>query len=577
MPGGGSGSETPGISATGEATFLFPFPLPPSPFTMGRMSRGTRHPLITGTVVTSLGTLACRVLGMLRDMATASLLGLAGGGIMDAFVIAFRIPNLFRRLFGEGALTASYLPVLTTHLENDRQAARQLASVVVTLLAILLAGLVAAGELLFGLAWLIWGDVPGVALLMGLSAVMLPYLLLICIAAQLTTMLYAAQHFTVPALTPAVLNIVWLVAAWAVAPWFAPNQVAQAYVLAVAVVVAGAAQVVVQLPTLRRLGFHFDYNWSVAREGLGQIGRNLAPMLVGLAVTQINTFNDSLIAWGLAAAKDGPQYIPWLGGAVRYPMQQGAVAAIYYGERLYEFPLGIVGTAVAVAIFPLLSRHAARGDRQQLGADMTLGLRLVLCLGVPAGAGLILLAEPIARLLFQHGQFQPDDTLRAARMIACYASGVWAYCASQVVVRGFYAMNDTGTPVRVAAWMVGLNLALNLTLIWPLAEAGLAVATSLAAAVQVFVLTAIFARRHARLGWRPLAAAAARTVVATLLMSVVVWTVRAAMPEGGGLKNELLQVLVPIALGGAAYCGAYGLLGGRELGMLMSGGDRHDE
>ena len=164
------------------------------------MTRPARHPLITGTVITALGTLACRVLGMLRDMATAALLGLAGGGIMDAFVIAFRIPNLFRRLFGEGALTASYLPVLTSHLENDRQAAGQLASVVVTLLALLLAGLVAAGELLVGLIWLIWGDVEGVGLLMGLSAVMLPYLLLICIAAQLTTMLYAAQHFTVPAL-----------------------------------------------------------------------------------------------------------------------------------------------------------------------------------------------------------------------------------------------------------------------------------------------------------------------------------------------------------------------------------------
>ena len=199
-------------------------------------------------------------------------------------------------------MTASYLPVLTVQLENDPHVARQLASVVVTLLAVLLAGAGGRGRTVFGLVWLIWGDVPGVGLLMGLSAVMLPYLLLICVAAQLTTMLYAAQHFTVPALTPTMLNIVWLVAAWRVAPWFAPNQVAQAYVLAVAVLVAGVAQVVVQLPTLRRLGFHFDYNWPAAREGVMQIARNMAPMLVGLAVTQINTFIDSLIAWGLAAA-----------------------------------------------------------------------------------------------------------------------------------------------------------------------------------------------------------------------------------------------------------------------------------
>ncbi len=533
----------------------------------------SRHPLIAGMQITSLGTLLGRVLGMFRDMATAALLGLGRGGVMDAFVIAFRIPNLFRRLFGEGALTASYLPVLTAHLENDRQTARRLASVVVTLLAVLLTAVVAVGELIFGLIWLVWGDVEGVRLLMGLSAVMLPYLILICIAAQLTTMLYASQHFTVPALTPAMLNVVWLIAAWVAARWFAGDQVTQAYVLAAGVIVAGVAQVVVQLPMLRRLGFHFDYNWSAARDGIRQIGRNLAPMLVGLAVTQINTFNDSFIAWGLARAADGPEYISWLAGAVRYPMEQGAAAAIYYGERLYEFPLGIVGTAVAVAIFPLLSRHAARGDRRQLGTDMTLGLRLVICLGVPAGVGLILLAEPLARLLFQHGQFGPNDTIRAARMIACYASGVWAYCASPVIIRGFYALNDAGTPVRVAVWMVALNLALNLTLIWPLAEAGLAISTAVAAAVQLFVLVFIFSRRHAVIGWRPLTATAVRTIVATLVMAVVVRVVVGMVSSDGRLTMQFIAVAVPIGLGGAAYCATHWLLGGRELGMLISGGN----
>ena len=176
------------------------------------------HPLITGTLVTSLGTLVCRGLGLLRDMTTAALLGMSQGGVADAFWFAFRLPNLFRQLFGEGAMTASYLPVLTIQLERDPHVARQLATVVVSLLAVFLAALVALGELLFGLVWFIWSDVPGLGLLMGLSAVMLPYLLFICIASQLTTMLYAARHFTVAALTPTMLNIVWLIAAWAVAP-----------------------------------------------------------------------------------------------------------------------------------------------------------------------------------------------------------------------------------------------------------------------------------------------------------------------------------------------------------------------
>jgi putative peptidoglycan lipid II flippase len=506
---------------------------------------------------------------MLRDMATAALLGLAGGGVADAFLFAFRIPNLFRELFGEGALTASYLPVLTTYLEKDRPTARRLASVVLTLLAVLLTGLVILGELLFAFVWLMWGDAEGVGLLLGLSAVMLPYLLLICIAAQLTTMLHAARHFTVPAFSPTLLNIVWLIAAWTVAPWFAPDQAAQAYVLAVAVVVSGVMQVLVQLPMIRRLGYHFDYDWSAAREGLLQIVRNFAPMLVGLAVTQINTFTDSLIAWGLTAARDGPQYIPWLGESVRYPMQQGAVAAIYYGSRLYEFPLGIVGMAVAVAIFPLLSRHAARGDRQSLMADMTLGLRLVLCLSVPAGVGLILLAEPVARLIFQHGHFGPDDTLRTAKMIAWFATGVWAYCSTPVLVRGFYAMNDRATPVRIAVWMVGLNLFLNLTLIWPMAEVGLAASTSVAAAVQTVLLVALFSRRHIPLDWRPLIVTTLRTIFASAVMAGVVYMTLAYLPEAEGLWSQAVQVGVPIALGMAAYGVMFRLLGGRELGMLI--------
>jgi putative peptidoglycan lipid II flippase len=536
------------------------------------MKRAARHPLITGTVVTSLGTLVSRGLGLLRDMSTAALLGMSQGGVADAFWFAYRLPNLFRQLFGEGAMTASYLPVLTIQLERDPHVARQLATVVVTLLAVFLAILVALGELLFGLVWLIWSDVPGLGLLVGLSAVMLPYLLLICIAAQLTAMLYAARHFTVAALTPTMLNIVWLIGAWVVAPRFAPNQVAQAYVLAGAVLVAGMAQIVVQLPTLRRLGFRFDYHWSAAREGVIQVTRNMAPMIVGLAVTQINTFIDSLIAWGLAVAPNGSPSFSCLGRTVHYPMQQGAVAAIYFGDRLCEFPLGVVGLAVAVAIFPLLSRHAGRGDYRQLGADMTVGLRLVFCLALPAGAGLFLLAEPVTRLLFQRGQFRPEDTIRAARMVAWYATGVWAYCESAVVVRGFYALNDFRTPVRVAAWAVGLNLFLNLTLIWPLAEAGLAISTSISAAVQVLALIAIFSRRRAPLIWRSLAATAIRAILAALVMgTVVLFVVRAMAPDSGRLASQLLRVGVPLLAGMGAYCGAYLLLGGRELGMLLSG------
>jgi putative peptidoglycan lipid II flippase len=334
------------------------------------------------------------------------------------------------------------------------------------------------------------------------------------------------------------------------------------------VIVAGILQVLAQLPTLRRLGFHFDYHWPAAREGLMQVIRNMAPMFAGLAVTQINTLLSSLIAWGMTAPAGGPHLISWLGG-VRYPMEQGAVAAMSYGSQLYEFPLGIVGSALAIAIFPLLSRHAVRGDFRRLSGDMTLGLRLVVCLGVPAGLGLVVLAGPIARLIFERGQFLPADTVRTARMIAVYSTGVWAYCASPVLVRGFYALNDRVTPVRIAVWTVGLNLVLNVTLIWPMAEAGLALSTSVAAAVQAILLVAIFSRRRARLDWRQLSLTAGRTLASTALMAAAVLISLRHTPADERLMSQVIRVGVPLALGIVTYCASYWLLGGRELSMLI--------
>jgi putative peptidoglycan lipid II flippase len=488
---------------------------------------------------------------------------------MDAFVLAFRIPNLFRRLFGEGALAASYLPVFSAHLQKDRKAAWQLASTGMTWLCVTLAVVVLLVEGACALAWLLSGHLPGVGLLLGLTAVMMPYMLFICLAAQLAATLHALSHFSTPALAPAVLNVCWLFGAWVVAPRFSPDREAQAYVLAVSVVVAGALQFAVHLPALRAAGFRFDYDWRASRAGMAEIVRAMGPMILGLAVTQINTLLDSLIAWGLAADPDGPTHIAWLGGAVRYPMEQGAAAAIYYGERLYQFPLGVLGLAVATAIYPLLSRHAARGERGKLGADMTAGLRVVLFLGVPAGVGLMLLAEPLARLLFERGEFTAEDTSRTARMIAFYASGVWAYCAMPVLVRGFYADSDRTTPVKIGLSVVALNLTLNLVLIWPLAEAGLAAATSAAAAVHVALLAGIFSRRRSRLDWPRLGATALRTLSATLLMALACWGTLTWIPPADDLMGRLIRVFVPLVSGMGVFFVLSWLLKARELQAVL--------
>ncbi len=360
-------------------------------------------------------TLASRVLGMFREIASARLFGL--GPVWDAFSFAFVIPNLSRRLFGEGALSAAFLPVFARQMESDpkprwatiRVATRQ-PPVFSGLLSAFLTGLVLFGELLlWGLSYVYAGHAE-TQLMLGLTAVMLPYALLICLAAQVTAVLHALGHFTWPALVPVVLNLCWIASIWLVDPLFDPNRVAQVYALAVCIVVAG----VLQLGACngRRcvgFGFRVDRRWKLIRPAVREIVRAMLPVTLGLSITQINTVLDRLIAWSLTAPVAG-EAVRALPGGLAHPLAPGAVSALYFGERIYQFPLGVFGVALGTVLFPLLSRHAARGELGRVRDDLSLGLRLVIAIGLPASAGLALVAEPLMRLLFQHGDFTAADT-----------------------------------------------------------------------------------------------------------------------------------------------------------------------
>lgn len=536
--------------------------------------------------MTSLGTLASRVLGLARDMATVSLLGLSGDGVMDSFVLAFRLPNLFRRLFGEGALAASYLPVLTQELEHDRQRAWQFSSAVLALLTVLLAAVVVLGEIGLATAAWLWADNAQDILLIGLSAALLPYLLLICLAAQLATSLQALGYFGLPAAAPAILNVVWLLGAWLAGQCFELNHQQRAYVLAVSILVAGCIQVLVQARALRQVGFRFQTNWQASRQAVLRVAMATGPIVVGLAVTQINTLLDSLMAWGLTADAAG-QPIGWLAGMVDYPFRPGAAAAIYFAERLYQFPLGMLGVAVATVIFPALSRHAARGARRELGSDLSQGLRLVLFLGVPASVGLVLLAEPLATLFFRHGDVTAADAGRLARVIACYGVGVWAYCASPVLVRGYYSLGDQRTPLRMAWLAMAVNVLLNLVLVWPLGECGLALSTSLAAVVQVAGLAwafdrvgtaqgnvcpaaSLLGRFERMLDWAALWRSAWQSVLCTAGMTAGCLLVAALVPAGSGWN--LLRVAALVVAGMAVVLLVGRMLRMEEMAMLLPEG-----
>jgi putative peptidoglycan lipid II flippase len=508
---------------------------------------------------------------MLRDTVTARLFGVSP--VTDAFWLAFKIPNLARRLFGEGALTAAFLPAFSRELARGSgggvpPAAWQLASAVFSFLAAILAGLVLAGEAIVWLLSQAFVDEPDTRLLLGLIAVMLPYAMLICLAAQVTAILQALGHFTWPALVPVVLNLCWISSIWLVDPWFEPDRIAQAYALAVCVVVAGVFQLALQWPTLLRLGFRLRAGWRESRPAVREVFRAMLPVVVGLSIEQINTLADGLIAWGFSQPEGGlPMPLP---GSPAYPLRAGAVSALYFAERMYQFPLGVFGIALGTVLFPLFAGHAARGELHKLRDDLTLGLRLVIAIGIPASAGLIVLALPLTRLLFEHGEFTMDDSLRTAALIRAYGAGVWAFCGLPILYRGFYALGDRMAPLRVGLWAVACDTILNLTLIWPLAERGLACSTALSATGQIFCLVWLIQRRVGQLDWRRLMATAARTVLATGLMSACCAGAMLLLPFGDGRWQQILSVFGPVTLGIASFFAAARLTGLVELNWLLS-------
>ncbi|MGQ0637527.1 MAG: murein biosynthesis integral membrane protein MurJ [Planctomycetaceae bacterium] len=527
-----------------------------------------RPHFLAGLWTVASSTLLSRILGMIRDAVTSQAFGVSP--VTDALWLSFKIPNLTRRLFGEGALTAAFLPAFSKELSRSPGAppdsAWQLASTVFALLAVVLTGLVLASE---GVLWLLslFLDEESTRLLLGLTAVMLPYAWLICLAAQLTAVLHALGHFTWPALVPVVLNACWIMSVWFVVPRFEPDRHAQAYALAACVVVAGLLQITMQWPVLRRLGFRFRWRFHESWPVVRGVAWGMLPVMFGLSIEQINTLLDGLIAWAFSDPADGSR-LPWPGNPA-YPLEAGAVSALYLGERMYQFPMGVFGAALGTVLFPLFAQHAAQGAIDRLRDDLTLGLRLVVALGVPASAGLMLIAQPLTHVLLEHGQFTASDGDRTAALIAAYGSGVWAFCSLPILARGFYAVGDRMSPARVGGCALFFDTLLNLTLIWPLGEQGLAYSTAISALVQAAALTWLLQRRLGTFDWPELLRTTGRTLIATAVMAAACLLVKRSLPHSAGLWGSLAALGALLLVGIAVYLAIARLVGLRELRLLF--------
>ncbi len=484
-----------------------------------------------------MATMASRLLGVVREVVLAALFGAAGGVEMDAFNVAFRVPNLLRDLFAEGAMTAAFVPVVTRTLARDgRQAAWRLGNLVINALlvvtgAAVLAGLVCAAPLTHAIAPR-FADTPGkLELTTGLTRAMLPFLPAVAVSVAMMGMLNSLRRFFVPALAPAMFNVATIACAVAVVPLMPRVGLPPIAGIAIGTVAGGIAQVLLQWPALRREGFRYRPILDVRDPALREVLRMLAPGTLGLAAVQINVFVNTYLATG---------------------QPQGAVSWLSYAFRLMYLPIGLFGVSLATAALPEISRHAANHDAPAVRRTLSGALRMLLMLNVPATIGLMVLATPIVSLILERGRFTAFDTAATAAALICYAPGLLAYSAVKMTAPTFYALGDSRTPVLLSLASAGLNLALNLALVRVLGFRGLALGTAVAAIFNAAALLWLLQRRLDGLDGARIGVTFAKVLAASLAMGAsahltIVWLTGAI--AGSSSAVRALRVSIAIAAG----------------------------
>ncbi len=478
-------------------------------------------------------TLISRILGYVRDMVMASLFG--AGLASDAFIAAFRIPNLLRRLVGEGSLSIAFIPVFTDCLNHQgRDEAEKLASSALQLLTVVLimvsvVGILAAPGIVHLLAYGFTDNPEKYALCVNLTRIMFPYIIFVGLVALCMGILNVLGHFAAPALAPCLLNIS-MIGAVGIVSWMSSSQVVQVTGLAVGVLIGGLLQLGLQVPFLIKKGIHF-WRWSPKwHPALKQILILMGPALFGAAVLQINTLVITLMG----------SFLP-----------QGSISYLYYADRLVQFPLGIFAIAMATAVLPTLSHQASMAQWESLRSTFAHAFKLVFFITLPSMVGLIVLREPIVALLFQRGEFSAETTRLTASALLYYGVGLWAFSAVRIVLSTFYAMKDMRTPAIMAVVCIAANGILGATLMWPMQHNGLALSLSLASMLNLVLLTMALRKKLGTLGWRHIALSVAKSGLCALLMGLSVWALaqRIIPPAGTNWLGLLTGLVACIAAG----------------------------
>jgi putative peptidoglycan lipid II flippase len=501
--------------------------------------------MIRGAFTVGLWTMASRVLGFVRDILIAAILGT--GPVADAFFVALRLPNLFRRLFGEGAFNAAFVPSISTILHQDGlEAATSFAEEATAVMAFWLGGITILGEVC--MPWVLYVLAPGFAgnhgkfaLAVVLTRIMFPYLFFVCLTALFSGVLNAMGKFAAAAAAPVLFNVFSIVFMLALSR-YTPNP---GYALAWGVSVSGVAQLALVVWAIRRAGMRFTLPRLRFTPRIKKLFKRMAPALVGAGVTQLNVSIDIIIGTLLPA---------------------GSVSILYYADRVFQLPLGVIATAAGTALLPAVTRNIALGQESEAMAALNRAMESVLMLTLPAAIGLSVAAKPVIDVLFVRGAFSEHNAILTGHSLAAFALGLPVFALVKIFTPGFYARGDTMTPLKIGVAAVALNLCLNLLFMHPLQAVGPALATSLSAAFNAAWLVFLL-RRRAHFVLDALARhRTPRILLCGAIMAAALFVTERLLPGG---KTTIPEFLLLTLVGGIFYFGPGLLLRAFDLEVLM--------
>lgn len=528
----------------------------------------SKRVIIRSAGVISSATILSRLLGLAREVIFASMFG--ANFITDAFRVAYAIPYLLRRLLGEGAMSAFLVPVFTDiRSKEGEEAAKEFANSAYTAFALIVIAIIAvfiavAPAIVFIIAPGLRENPEAFHLAVFLARLMIPYMLLMMTSAISMGILNSYRHFLSPAMAPVVMNICFIGALLFLCPHMGDTIYLQIQGIAYGILVGGILQVAVQLPALTRRGFVYRPRLNFRHPGIKRMLLLMGPAIFVIGIVRINLLLDTVIA-------------SFLG--------EGNISYLNYGERLLQFPLGALGFGISTAILPLLSQYISKGDTAKYKETLNFALRFMLVLCIPATLGLAVLAMPVVRLIYQHGNFSAVDTFYTTQTLLAFTVGLVGFVGVQVVVPGFYSRQDTRTPVFGALAALIVNGILNIALIFPLGIAGIALATSLSAFANTGVLLWLLRRKVGPLGLRAVATTGVKAVLASLPSAsagyFTWWYLNGLL--GGGLLYQISTILIAVVVAGGVYIAFARLFRVQEITDVLAmvkrklGGGRDDE